>query len=290
MTGTELMQAARATWTNSERWLIALSVYLMALVFTTQPHAANVVGHQIDDDDYMLLILGPIEPGDLIKIKKVIRDRGYPFTTNISSPGGDVEEALEIGRFFNNAFMTVMAKDQCDSSCFLIWAGAYHRTVDVKLGLHRPYFNPRAFAELSANDARKKYAALNETVDQYLVNMSVPRSLIDKMMATESIDIWYLPPQNVHQYISEYSPALKEWFIAKCGSLSAKERTETLAISALWIAENRPEHVDSSIQRQARYAKSLTASYRKSLQKKASDIALCELEAKQKERASIPLD
>lgn len=74
---------------------------------------------------------------------------GVPFIfAKLDSPGGDIIEALAIGREVRRRFMLtgVVRKMECDSACVFILAAGVERVGDGKVGLHRPAFDPTFFA------------------------------------------------------------------------------------------------------------------------------------------------
>jgi hypothetical protein len=73
----------------------------------------------------------------------------------------------------------------CASSCFFIWAAGAERDGDV-IVVHRPYFEPKLFAELGADEAQTAYKKLADNVREFLVKVGVPSSLIEKMMSVDS--------------------------------------------------------------------------------------------------------
>jgi hypothetical protein len=104
------------------------------------------------------MIRGTIVRGDFEKVLSLYREN-HPYLANFDlvSPGGDVDEAMKIGRLFRKylvhvrapyrltsgeeaaSFMPGECKDcVCASACALIWFGAPERYGTV--GLHRPYY------------------------------------------------------------------------------------------------------------------------------------------------------
>ena len=77
--------------------------------------------------------------------------------------GGDLEEAMQIGRLVNVAGISTFAnsslpstKDgKCLSACFFIFVAGKERFLmtESTLGIHRPYFDRKNFGSLTAEEA-----------------------------------------------------------------------------------------------------------------------------------------
>jgi hypothetical protein len=173
-----------------------------------------------------LNIVGPIERGDLNKILTLIKDQEYMPSFAVSSPGGNVVEAMKIGRFFRDSILNITVTDgaDCFSACFLILVGATGRYLRSPIGIHRAYFDPEYFKSLSPIEAERQYRELDNFVRQYLYEMYVPEDVIAQMMATKSTEENYLSPDEFISRIGRFSPAIEEWKIANCGEITEKGR------------------------------------------------------------------
>ena len=80
-----------------------------------------------------------------------------PTAFYIESQGGNLIEAMKIGSFIKGSQIEVRTGDYCYSACVFIFAAASKRLALGELGLHRPYFDKKYFAELNAIEAKKKY-------------------------------------------------------------------------------------------------------------------------------------
>ena len=155
------------------------------------------------------LLRGKIVKGDYERVRSFI----YFFSTTkfiLASPGGDVDEALKIGRLFRKHLIladapwrkpdgsiwiygldrTAPCRGQnctCASACAFIWFGAVER--DGTVGLHRPYIDDPMFAGLPPAEASIRYRQMLDSVVRYLNEMEVPKSIIESMTATSSGDI-----------------------------------------------------------------------------------------------------
>jgi hypothetical protein len=86
---------------------------------------------------------------------------GVPFiSVELNSPGGDVSEAMQIGRLLRQRFMYtfVLADHECASACVLILMAGVGRMPmpSSRVGLHRSTFDPAYFASLTPEQGRGK--------------------------------------------------------------------------------------------------------------------------------------
>jgi hypothetical protein len=163
---------------------------------------------------YVSILAGKIEKGDYERFRAFVGEHYKAmWAVHLLSPGGDVGEALKIGRLLRKYLFHVVAPFMieknvffapghppsldsalckgpsciCASSCALIWFGAIERRGVV--GLHRPKITDSQFATLPPDRASKHYRDVLQKISQYLEEMEAPRSLIEAMVSTGSSDI-----------------------------------------------------------------------------------------------------
>jgi hypothetical protein len=176
---------------------------------------------------------GEISKGDYEKVTAFLSTH-HPFVSffNLISPGGDVDEALKIGRLFRqylistSAPTTILSPDNvpalsdlcrgqdciCASACALIWMGGAYRWGSV--GLHRPRIVDATYRGLTPAKASTTYNRVLREVGAYLEEMEVPRSIVEKMVATSSGDIIWVDSNDEGL---DRPPSLAEWVDASCG-------------------------------------------------------------------------
>ena len=92
---------------------------------------------------------------------------------DLDSPGGDVIEAMRIGRLIHQRFMntSVLRGRQCASACvFMLQAGVVRiPAVGSRVGLHRPKFDAAYFADLTPDQARRTYEAMVGNLRKYFI-------------------------------------------------------------------------------------------------------------------------
>jgi len=118
----------------------------------------------------------------------------------VSSEGGDVNEAMRIGRFVRQKKMWVAVRPSdingiCLSSCIYILAAGVAKLPLGMIGIHRPYFPSRPNLEIS--EAIK--SVLNESVE-YFIEMNIPPSLAEDMFSIPPKEIKVLDDSLLRKY------------------------------------------------------------------------------------------
>jgi hypothetical protein len=185
---------------------------------------------------------GTISKGDYEKVRDLYA-KNHPLMYHfyLLSPGGDVDEAIKIWRFFRKYFIgvtspirwpeggfylpiaeSVKCEDQscaCASACALVWFGAPQRFGAA--GLHRPRTEDPAFRALPPGQAVTLYRHKLDDVVRYLDEMEVPKPIIDAMTTTSSADIRWV---DANKQGLEQAPSFGEWVDASCGRISTEEQ------------------------------------------------------------------
>jgi len=181
------------------------------------------------------IVRGTIVEGDFEKVVALYR-KNHPYLSMFSliSPGGNVDEAMEIGRFFRKYLITAVAPYKggvisigecsdaeaciCASACALIWFGAPQRGGAV--GMHRPYYaEAGTFSSLSPADAALSYKKVLNRVSRYLEEIEVPAQVIETMISTGSGELEWLEDD-----ASINPPSFSEWKAAACGHFTEEEK------------------------------------------------------------------
>jgi hypothetical protein len=164
---------------------------------------------------------------------------------DLVSPGGDLDEAIKIGRSFRKYLMSATAPHRirghflltafkkseaynlcegadcvCASACTLIWFGAIDRAGVV--GLHRPLIDGPAFKSLPPAEAIKTYRRTIDDITHYMDDMEAPRSVIDAMVATGSSEVHWIDSFN--NDLLERPASYAEWEDATCGEFTAQHK------------------------------------------------------------------
>jgi hypothetical protein len=197
----------------------------------------------------VILMEGEIVVGDFARLKALSKSRLIDIL-KLRSPGGDVIEALKISDFLNDKLITAKipltlfitdspnCSDEglqdpsncvCYSACSVIWMTAPMRMGDY-IGVHRPRFDNKYFANLNANEAQAKYSELINGLTTFLRQHDVPESIVTKMMSVSSGDNYMLQEQEVKS-VGAMRPFLDEMLLARCADRSAGY--------AEWLSLNR---------------------------------------------------
>ena len=178
-------------------------------------------------------------PGDALQLLRTYKYFGQSGAgIFLFSRGGDVEEAMKIGRLIRRLRLTTYAPDRpptqailaspadktnnvCASACVLVWVAGARRTGDLLI-LHRPYPTPESVGKLSdiEFEALEKNAILK--VKTYLQEFELPQYYIDKMILTASRD-GYMPSDEglTAHPLPEIAGSLEELILSKCDTLSS---------------------------------------------------------------------
>ena len=148
---------------------------------------------------------------------------------NLDSPGGELEEALKIGRIIRGMNLHTFVADKsgkarCDSACFFLWAGGIYRVGYPSI--HRPYLPDSGFSNLNMKQTEKIYEVYAEEIDQFLEELSLkkhlPPEFISVMMSTRPDEVFSMRKfkNETPSLFSKYEPHIEQYFLDKCGSLS----------------------------------------------------------------------
>lgn len=158
--------------------------------------AADVKVGPSDGSVKTVFLNGEIRTGDLAKVetafarlpKSAPKDEFSPMNRLmvITSPGGDVREAMAIGRWIRQKRMAVVIPEaaQCFSSCVYLLAAGLVKMSHGEVGIHRPYFlsTPRQGVEPTI----RKTLAESQS---YFSEMNIPPQLAD--------DMFSIPPERI---------------------------------------------------------------------------------------------
>jgi hypothetical protein len=156
-----------------------------------------------------LVVTGTIDIGAADRFKSELEGyREYIKTVALDSPGGSVNDALEMGKLIREAgFATSVASGAlCASSCPLVFAGGKERLATAKsaIGVHQIYANVAAdslpagleAAGAAMSDAQKTTAAIT----RFLTETGVDPALWLHALETPPDRLYYLSPAELTEY------------------------------------------------------------------------------------------
>jgi len=213
-----------------------------------------------------IYISGQLQPGDFDRFIKTSimtlerieqhKDQSQGVLVVIDSNGGDIQEAMKIGRAIramrmdtrigNKSIFPIKGNEaKCVSACFFVLVAGSNRSgpyeseesqpgdttnfVREILAVHRPYFEASYFASLSADAAAAKYAQLIDESNRYLSEMGVSNALVSKIFSVPSSQVLEVSAEEFKRDVGNM-PYVEEWIIASCGEdLTGKEMKDLLA-------------------------------------------------------------
>lgn len=143
---------------------------------------------------------GEITKGDLAKlIATYERTRGHEgaLVLDLNSPGGDLSEAMAMGRWIRHAKATTAVKPRssCASACVYIFAAGVDKWPTGPLIIHRPYL--MSYPAGGVDAALKDALAASRS---YFAEMNVPESLADLMFSISPDSGRLLTPKEIAEY------------------------------------------------------------------------------------------
>lgn len=175
------------------------------------PEQLSFSVHQDAELGDFLLLLGPITTGDADRLEAYLRALDVvPATVALHSPGGIVDEALQIGRGLRDKALSTMILPGmiCMSSCPYVLAAGVDRHVSLRgaVGLHQHYYDapgymPVFFAveSIQRNQGRTM---------SYLIEMGIDPGVMVYGLQTSPDDIYILvePELRESQIATEILP------------------------------------------------------------------------------------
>lgn len=203
-------------------------------------------------------ISGTIERGDYDEFHELMKTQGAEIHSIAlaESPGGDLVEAIKIGSLIRElklntvvgnrfdllgqssvSLLTISGAETeerrwiCASACVFIWLAGVNRAGNWRLVVHRPYYDPEYFGDLSVGESDLKYRELEEFAYGYLRKMDTPEGLIAKMREVSSSDGYVLPMEFAEERLNGNIASFDEWITARCGTMSEEDLSHARAIS-----------------------------------------------------------
>jgi hypothetical protein len=196
----------------------------------------------------VLVLEGKIVRGDYDKLREFLgiksnfdKISGGVF---LASPGGDVIEAIKIGRLIRTLRLSTDAPSGpptgnakfgeslikanhlvnprtnylCASACFFVYVSGIYRNLNWvgRLGVHRPIQLEGIARPLSGDEALKANWLVRETVKNYLKDMNVPDKYIDFVFSVPPTEVRWITQNEFDSDLRGFIPELKDWVGAKC--------------------------------------------------------------------------
>lgn len=278
------------------RFVVLMLLALCSLGVTEAAKAAQITCvHRSAERDKCeaVLIQGEIVRGDLQRLEAVLdpdtnrrpedplsrRNIADTHTIYLHSPGGDVLEAISIGRLVRRLHLQTEAPTRwgtnlsngslqmleaepgphgwreacrgpdcvCASACFFIWAGGIRRTGDNLL-IHRPRATPAMVRELGVPDTRTALGEIRTRVEGFLREMEIPANVITSALDTEpgTLVLAEMSPNGAWDY--GFLPSIVDSLHDTCRIPSVLERQQLpRLIGEIRASESRGQSVSPAL-------------------------------------------
>jgi hypothetical protein len=224
------------------RRLFGLFLLFAAFGFARDSHAAEFIWtpHSGKTGLGALYMIGTMVPGDYERFVSAIKSRGAaPFILYVRSQGGDVSEALKIGRLVRELTVSAMAPlattysagaasclmDEkelgrkvpciCASACTLVWFGSPFRT-GLEIFIHSIAYDKKTFSSLPPAEAERMYRQSMNDIRAYLAEMNISDKYAQLMTETGSVELKKVRAQDDWGLFG-FDGGYREWLFAKCG-------------------------------------------------------------------------
>ena len=134
-------------------------------------------------------LIGEIEKGDSKRLQELINHFSKDGMVRIgklhlSSMGGDLVEALEIGNIVreHKIFTSVDPNKVCYSSCSLIYFSGVYRVPFGEIGIHS-FYSKELLGSNNFSTANEGYEKISELLVAYFKKMRVPQAVLSEMNA-----------------------------------------------------------------------------------------------------------
>ena len=219
------------------RRIAAASLLAAATIGARAEAAVSILNDGANGEAAMIRIHSAITRGDLARFGAAVaridaqngnRINDIPFVTvELDSPGGDVVEAVEIGRAIHQRFMMTLVRPghECVSACvFILVAGAVHTPADdASIGLHRPLLV--SWRNMTSTEAHARYDDLMRYLHDYFLRLGVSEAVWSMMMRTDSDDMRYFGPRELDQLgLRGEDPAWERLYDLKWAGLRPRPR------------------------------------------------------------------
>ncbi len=237
---------------------LCVRITVACLQFVASANAATIT---VDERFYSVQLEGAIVSGDYEKLRSVaeelsfnIRDnpnQGFPVVLHLYSPGGDVAEAIKIGRlvralrwvtdapvdsssdrkYFERRLKNIESDYMCASACFFIYVAGVDRVGGYRsyiapliLGIHRPYLTDKELRALNSKSALNAAINIRSSIELYFKEMGVPAKYVDVMFSIPKDEIKWLSVDDISE-LRGFIPELRDWVDARCDTRTEIERS-----------------------------------------------------------------
>src|SRR5688572_16896778 len=177
-----------------------------------------------------VVIEGSIAPGDFVKFAALVLATEGANVVWLASPGGNLSEALRIGRLIRQLALEVRApidrarplvhlqdadNNTCASACFFLYVAGVSRQGSV-LGIHKPALPADEYFTVGLDGAVAAHQRIEEATVAFLDLMGAPARYAPLMLTTSSATMVWLPPDDIARDFTGFAPGYDEQLRAGC--------------------------------------------------------------------------
>ncbi len=176
-------------------------------------------------------LTGSLNEGDTELVKKFVKalakhDR-FPESVTLNFSEGSFIEAIKLGKFFNETFMTIDVGQNCIGSCFIALVGGYEKNVfHYPVGLIPFQLPTSILSTASPKSAPAIYSKYRKELETYLLEMQVAQSLIDELFTLDNSKKINLSPKQFSDLVSTRSEPLKAWLTSRCDQRTQAQKEQ----------------------------------------------------------------
>ena len=211
---------------------------------------------------------GSIEPGDSERFEKFLSEQKQLMRLHLRSPGGNVSEAMKMGRMIRKRFLPTIAVPYseagkpatsaicgvdtlppcCVSACALMYFGGAQWFVADRLGLHRPTLED--LGDMDYDASTNALTKAKNAIQIYLDEMEIDPKVNSLMMDTPAnrLVVWTIDERHEESadpdYIYKYPPSIHDWLFAKCRRMGDRSRLDCMAGQLTEERQRRAEQTD----------------------------------------------
>jgi hypothetical protein len=187
-----------------------------------------------------ITIEGRIAPGDFVKFTSLALATKGANVVWLASPGGNLSEALRIGRLIRQLALEVRApadrarplvrledadNNTCASACFFLYVAGVKREGSV-LGIHKPALPPDEYFALGLEGSVAAHQKIEEATVAFLNLMGAPARYASLMLATSSGTMVWLSGDDIARDFTGITPEYDEQLRRGCGQLAGQSSAE----------------------------------------------------------------
>lgn len=203
----------------------------------------------------VLVLEGKIVAGDYDKLRNFLGTESNFEKINsgvfLASPGGNVAEAMRIGRLIRALNLSTEAPSGlaagipkfgeslirpnhlvnrndylCTSACFFVYVAGIYRNLNWagRLGVHQPTILEINGKAPSGDEAKKSAWFVRETIKNYLNDMDVPDKYVDLAFSVPPNEMRLITQNELDSDLQGFIPKLRGWVSARCDPRTNREK------------------------------------------------------------------